>query len=296
VSQFTQFGYINVVNSLTGDVGGAIVPVAHNIDILGGTNINTAGTPGTITINLDDTITLTQVNATTFDTNVVAAGVTLSGTTLAADGTDANIDINITPKGTGVLATTELTLVTALEVQYGGTGAITFADNGILYGNAAAAIDATAELADGELLIGSTGNPPVPAALTQGTGVAITTGAGSIEIDVAGGGIDWNVEAASPVNLVADNGYIANTAGLLTFTLPAAADVGSTFRITGLGAGGWTIAQNAGQNINYSSQTTTPGVGGSLSSTQQYDSIHLVCTVANTEFNVLSSVGNFTIV
>lgn len=36
-----------------------------------------------------------------FDTNVAAAGVTLSGTTLAADGTDANININITPKGTG---------------------------------------------------------------------------------------------------------------------------------------------------------------------------------------------------
>lgn len=41
------------------------------------------------------------VNATTFDTDVAAAGVTLSGTTLAADGTDANIDINVTPKGTG---------------------------------------------------------------------------------------------------------------------------------------------------------------------------------------------------
>lgn len=41
------------------------------------------------------------VNGQSFDTDVAAAGVTLSGTTLAADGTDANIDINITPKGTG---------------------------------------------------------------------------------------------------------------------------------------------------------------------------------------------------
>lgn len=39
--------------------------------------------------------------ATTFDTNVAAAGVTLSGTTLAADGTDDAISITITPKGTG---------------------------------------------------------------------------------------------------------------------------------------------------------------------------------------------------
>jgi hypothetical protein len=49
-------------------------------------------------------VTATTVNATTFDTNVAAAGVTLVGTTLAADGTDTNIDVNITPKGTGAVA------------------------------------------------------------------------------------------------------------------------------------------------------------------------------------------------
>jgi hypothetical protein len=37
----------------------------------------------------------------TLDTGVAAAGVTLAGTTLAADGTDENINITITPKGTG---------------------------------------------------------------------------------------------------------------------------------------------------------------------------------------------------
>jgi hypothetical protein len=44
------------------------------------------------------------IYGTTFDTNVAAAGLTLSGTTLAADGTDANISITLTPKGTGDLA------------------------------------------------------------------------------------------------------------------------------------------------------------------------------------------------
>ncbi len=41
------------------------------------------------------------VYAPTFDTNVAAAGVTLSGTTLAADGSNTNINIAITPKGSG---------------------------------------------------------------------------------------------------------------------------------------------------------------------------------------------------
>ena len=50
-------------------------------------------------------LTTGTVAATTFDTNVAAAGVTLSGTTLAADGTDTNISITATPKGTGELVT-----------------------------------------------------------------------------------------------------------------------------------------------------------------------------------------------
>lgn len=67
-----------------------------------------AGSAGTVLVggatpSFTDSPTLTTVNATTFDTNVTAAGVTLSGTTLAADGTDSNITINITPKGTGTV-------------------------------------------------------------------------------------------------------------------------------------------------------------------------------------------------
>jgi hypothetical protein len=45
--------------------------------------------------------TFTTASATTFDTNVASAGVTLSGTTMAADGTDANITIQLNPKGNG---------------------------------------------------------------------------------------------------------------------------------------------------------------------------------------------------
>jgi hypothetical protein len=47
--------------------------------------------------------TFTTVTATSFDTNVAAAGVTLSGTSLVADGSDTNINMLITPKGTGGL-------------------------------------------------------------------------------------------------------------------------------------------------------------------------------------------------
>lgn len=65
----------------------------------------TAGKAISATTVTATTVTATTVNGTTFDTNVAAAGVTLAGTTLAADGTDSNIDITITPKGTGVVTT-----------------------------------------------------------------------------------------------------------------------------------------------------------------------------------------------
>lgn len=54
------------------------------------------------------TVTATTVNGTTFDTNVAAAGVTLTATTLSADGTDENINIAITPKGTGEVDLTKV--------------------------------------------------------------------------------------------------------------------------------------------------------------------------------------------
>jgi len=57
--------------------------------------------------------TATTSYATTFDTNVAAAGMTIAGTTIAADGTDANIDITITPKGTGTVNPSALSVNSA---------------------------------------------------------------------------------------------------------------------------------------------------------------------------------------
>jgi len=51
---------------------------------------------------------MTLVEATTLATSAAAAGVNLNGNTLAADGTDTNIDINITPKGTGAVTVTNI--------------------------------------------------------------------------------------------------------------------------------------------------------------------------------------------
>jgi len=98
--------------------------------------------------------------------------------------------------------------------------------------------------------------------------------------------------------MVADNGYVSNNAGLVTLTLPTTAAFGTAISIIGKGAGGWAIAQNSGQNVQVGSVSSTVGAGGSVASTNRFDSIDLLCTTANTTWTVQGGpqTAGFTIV
>jgi hypothetical protein len=93
-----------------------------------------------------------------------------------------------------------------------------------------------------------------------------------------------------------NNGYIANNAALVTITLPVTVAVGGIISVAGAGAGGWKIAQNASQVVNFGNRATTSGIGGSLTSANQFDAVKLICITANLTFSVVSSNGNVTIV
>ena len=69
-----------------------------------------------------------------------------------------------------------------LKVEYGGTGAATLTDGGILVGAGTGAITALDVLTNGQLLIGDGSGAPAAATLTAGEGIDITNGAGSIEL------------------------------------------------------------------------------------------------------------------
>lgn len=102
----------------------------------------------------------------------------------------------------------------------------------------------------------------------------------------------WNVVTVNTPMLV-NNGYITNSAGTLTVTLPVLSAVGSIIEVTGISTGQWLIAQNAGQAIFFANNSsTTVGVTGSIGSTNTRDSIRIVCVVANTSWNILSQQGN----
>jgi hypothetical protein len=169
--------------------------------------------------------------------------------------------------------------------------------NTILVGSGATTPSTTiGPFPNGSTIIGNAGVPTV-ATLTAGANVTITNGPGTITIaaTTGGAGFTWNDISASQT-MVINNGYICiSPGGALVLTLPAIAPQGSIFEVTLDGATSWQIAQNAGQQIRMAQKQTTSGVGGSLTSTNQGDTVRIVCQTANVRFNVLSSMGAITV-
>lgn len=184
-----------------------------------------------------------------------------------------------------------------LNVSQGGTGVTTLTSHGLIYGNGTSAVGSLAEASNGQIPIGSTGAAPVLATITAGAGIGVANGAGTITISVSGGsGVAWTEVTGTSANLAVNNGYIANNAGLVTLTLPTTAALGDTIYILGKGAGLWKVAQNASQFINIVSTSTTTGVTGALTATEQYDCLTLRCTTANNGWIASNIVGNLTVV
>jgi hypothetical protein len=105
----------------------------------------------------------------------------------------------------------------------------------------------------------------------------------------------WNKISASQT-LVVNNGYFCTGGGVLSLALPATSQVGDNINVSLVGSAGWSITQGAGQQIIIGNTQTTSGVAGSLSSTQQGDSITLICLTTNLVWVVINSMGNPTVV
>lgn len=103
---------------------------------------------------------------------------------------------------------------------------------------------------------------------------------GEILSSIPGVQFTWNSVAGTTQAAAVENGYIIANAAQTTVTLPATAAVGQRVSVQGLGAAGWVIQANTGQTIQLGSSATT--TAGSLTSTNRYDSINLICMVANT--------------
>lgn len=145
----------------------------------------------------------------------------------------------------------------------------------------------------------------VPANVATGNinvvgGVGIQTSGNAatntLTITSISGTVTWQTISASQAMAV-DNGYICIApGGALSLSLPTVSAIGSILEINLNGATSFTITQAASQQIILGNLSTTAGIGGTLSSSQQGDSIRMVCSKANLVWNVLSSMGNLILV
>jgi hypothetical protein len=195
----------------------------------------------------------------------LVSALTTTAALITADGSDTNIDISILPKGIGALYLNNLRWPLS-------DGAV----NTLMY-------------TDGSGHLGFS-------TIIAGTNVSIANIGSSITISSSGsgGGFTWSVVTGTTQNMAINNGYIANNAGLVTLNLPATSSVGDAVAVMGKGTGGWLMQCGGGQTIVLGSSTTASG--GSLASTNAKDSLYVVCTVANTEWQVGSAPqGNITV-
>jgi hypothetical protein len=219
--------------------------------------------------------------APSFSTATYPSVATSTGTILRANGT------NWVPSTSTFADTYAVSTILYASGSNAVTGLAT-ANSAVLITNSTGVPAYSSTMTNGQLIIGSTGATPSAATLTAGTGVTITNGAASITV-AATGATPWVDQTTGSVSMAVNTGYISdNGAGLVTFTLPATSTFGDWVEINGKGSGGWTIAQAAGQQINLSPSSSTLGVGGSLSSTHQFDCVRLRCITANTIWDVVA--------
>jgi hypothetical protein len=152
-------------------------------------------------------------------------------------------------------------------------------------------------LGAGQLVIGTNTINPVGATLTSGDNITISSSSGSIQISATGSAsFDWVHQTTTSVTMLPNTGYQVDNSALVTLSLPTFLHAGDEFEIEAYGAGGWIVAQNAGQSIVFGNITTTVGASGSIASTNVGDCIRMVVNPDNTSLTVLSAVGNLAVI
>jgi hypothetical protein len=180
-----------------------------------------------------------------------------------------------------------------------GTLTITSLTAGVAQTNSSGVVSSS-NGSNGQVLIGG-GSAPAWANITSsGSTVTVTNGANTINLEVASPTMSFVDVTGTSASMAVNTIYMADNAGLVTLTLPTTAAQGTRISVcggnSGLSTGSWKIAQNSGQSIAFGSSTTTVGATGSLQATNQWDSITLICTVANTKWTVLGGAqGNITV-
>lgn len=247
------------------------------------TQIGDAGT-GTVDDGLQNQL---AYYASTGDT---ASGLaTANNAVLVTSGTGVPSLSTTLPDGLAMQTPASLDLTNALDLPLGGISVGT--NSAMIVTDSLGDLSAVGPMTDGQIVIGATGATPVATTITAGGNISIDNGAGSITISSSS--FQWLDASETTVAMEINKGYIASNSGLVTLTLPAIAPVGARVAVQDSGAGGWTIAQNAGQRVRTNSGQSTTGVTGTTSSSQIFDVIYILCVEENTEWVFNGGFGNY---
>jgi len=227
---------------------------------------------GSVTFALADDLAALEALATT---GMMARTNTSTWVARTITGTSG---ITVT-NGDGVAGAPNIALTVPVIETLGGTNQTTYVKGDTLYADATDSLEKLAIGSLDDVFTVSASGLPEWAPSTSGT-------------------LIWQEIVSTSVSADVGYGYIMNNAALITLTLPTTAAIGDQIQILGKGAGFYKIAQNADQVIHFLAPAfdTTTGVGGSITSTEQYAPINIRCITADDEWVVQSSQGNFTIV
>lgn len=180
------------IETLTGNSGGPVGPDgAFNINILGNntTGINVVGMPGTSTLSIVGIqATTTQRGTVTLATNAETITGTDTSKVITPDDLTAKLGVQT---------------LHGLPIGAGSTSALVW----------------SAAPTDGQLLIGNTGNDPTLGNITSTGGtITVTNGPGTINLDLAGGGIAFDQIFVDSVTAPGVNPVVPTGTGQLTMT------------------------------------------------------------------------------
>lgn len=242
---------------------------------------------------------------------------TLTGNSGGAVGPDGAGNINIV--GTGTITVVDNPGTNTLTITPSGTIASSFVTNsgtatpvaGVLnvYGESTSILSTTGSGntvtvdmtngTNGQVLIGGGTGAAWETITSTGGTITFTPGANSLNMEVTNPYVPftWHDVTGGAATLAANNGYIADSASLTTFTMPTNNAFGNTILVVGKGSGGWKIVYTTGQNIIFGSSAST-ATTGNIASTNANDCVTLICTTASATapiFTVTNSVGNISI-
>lgn len=151
-------------------------------------------------------------------------------------------------------------------------------------------------LKDGQIYIGRTGKNPVAGKIEPGTGVIVTTGPGTIQIQSTGGNggkMPWfivpNIEASSSFHLKSNCGYIV--VGTCSFSLPGDSKLGDQISILGKERG-WELTGSEKNRVIIRDATFDFKGGKKINPSASGNCLHLLCIQPDI-FMALSVEGSF---